>query len=123
METLSLSMFPKPARAPQTEPSLFSCTPRPLWQSSHVGGRRARGVGRRKEVAEAVLGQVPVFVVVEGLSRELAEEVGAVPEAAGATVPVRGTAGGRQGLRAAAAVHAAVGRMEESVVEQREDKM
>lgn len=65
---------------------------------------------------------MPVLVVVEGLSRELAEEVGPVPEAAGAMVPARGTAGGRQGLRAAAAAHAAVGRKEESGVGQRDDK-
>lgn len=73
----------------------------------HVGGGQAGGVGRGKEVAKAVLGQVAVLVVVEGLSRELAEEVGAVQEAAGAAVSLQGTVGGCQGLGAAAAAEAA----------------
>lgn len=55
-------------------------------ETLHVGGGQAGGVGRGKEVAEAILRQVPVLVVVEGLSRELAEEVWAVQEAAGAAV-------------------------------------
>lgn len=73
----------------------------------HIGGGQAGGVGRGKEVAEAVLGQVAVLVVVEGLSRELAEEVGAVQEAAGAVVSLQGTVGGCQGLGATAAAKAA----------------
>lgn len=48
-----------------------------------------------------------VLVVVEGLSRELAEEVGAVQEAVGAAVSLQGTVGGCQGLGAAAAAEAA----------------
>lgn len=73
----------------------------------HVGGGQAGGVGRGEEVAEAVFGQVAVLVVVEGLSRELAEEVGAVQEATGAAVSLQGTVGGCQGLGAAAAAEAA----------------
>lgn len=42
-----------------------------------------------------------------------------MPEATGAMVSIQGTVKGRQGLRAAAAVHAAVDRMEKSVFEQR----
>lgn len=53
---------------------------------------------------------MPVFIIVEGLSRKLAEEAGTVPE--GAMVPVQGAVGGHQGLRAAAAAHAAVDRMQ-----------
>lgn len=63
---------------------------------------------------------MPVFIIVEGLSRKLAEEVGTVPEATGAMVSIQGAVRGRQGLRAAAAAaRAAVDRMEKSVFEQR----
>lgn len=73
----------------------------------HIGGGQAGGIGWGKEVAEALLGQVPVFVVVEGLSWELAEEVGTVPEAAGATVLIQRPVGGCQRLCAAAAANTA----------------
>lgn len=50
-----------------------------------------------------------VLVVVEGLTRQLAEEVAAVQGAAGAVVPLQGAARRREGLRAAAAAEAAKG--------------
>lgn len=50
-----------------------------------------------------------VFVVVEGLSRQLAEEVGTVPEAAGVAASTQGTMGGCQRLCAAAAVYTTAG--------------
>lgn len=50
---------------------------------------------------------MPVFVVVESLSWKLAEEIGAVPEADSATVPIQGTQGGHQRLCAAAAANTA----------------
>lgn len=50
-----------------------------------------------------------VLVVVEGLTRQLAEEVAAVQGAAGAVVPLQGAARRREGLRAAAAAEAAEG--------------
>lgn len=116
-------MFLKPASVPQPEPSLLSYTPCYLWlhhwQSSHIGGRQARGIRRCEEVTEAILWQVPVFIIVEGLSWKLAEEVGTVPEATGAMSSIQGTVRGRQGLRAAAAAHAAVDTMDKSVFEQR----
>lgn len=68
-----------------------------------MGGGQARRVGRGEEVAEALLGEVAVLVVVEGLTRQLAEEVAAVQRAAGAVVPLQGAARRREGLRAAAA--------------------
>ncbi|KAG7241879.1 hypothetical protein INR49_024849 [Caranx melampygus] len=42
----------------------------------HIRGGQAGGVWRGEEVAEALLGQMPVLVVVECLSRQLAEEAG-----------------------------------------------
>lgn len=50
-----------------------------------------------------------VLVVVEGLTRQLAEEVAAVQGAAGTVVPLQGAARRREGLRAAAAAEAAKG--------------
>lgn len=78
-------------------------------ERSDVGGGQARPVGRGEEVAEALLGEVAVLVVVEGLTRQLAEEVAAVQGAAGAVVPLQGAARRREGLRAAAAAEAAEG--------------
>lgn len=78
-----------------------------FWAASlvrlHIRGGQAGGVWRGEEVAEALLGQMPVLVVVEGLSRQLAEEVGMVPGAAGAAASTQGTMGGCQRLCAAAA--------------------
>lgn len=73
----------------------------------HIGGGQAGGVGWGEEVTEALLGQVPVLVVVEGLSWELAEEVGAVPGAACPAASIQGTMGRRQRLCAAAAAYTA----------------
>lgn len=56
------------------------------------------------EVTEALLGQVSVLVVVEGLSRQLREEVGTIPRAASALA--QRAAGGCQRLCAAGAAHA-----------------
>lgn len=80
-----------------------------FWAASlvrlHVRGGQAGGIWRGEEVAEALLWQVPVLVVVEGLSRQLAEEVGMVPGAAGATASTQGTMRGCQRLSAAAAAY------------------
>lgn len=89
------------------------------WQSSHFGGRQALGIRRGEEIAEAILWQVPVFIIVEGLSWKLAEEAGTVPEATGAMVSIQRTVRGRQGLRAAAAAHSAADRMKKSIFEQK----
>lgn len=78
----------------------------------HVGGGQAWGVGRGEEVTEALLGQLPVLVIIEGLSWKLAEEVRTVPETAGAAVSIQGAKGGCQGLCAAAAANTAVGKRE-----------
>lgn len=78
-------------------------------ERSDVGGGQAGGVGGGEEVAEALLGQVAVLVVVEGLTRQLAEEVAAVQGDAGAVVLLQGAARRREGLRAAAAAETAEG--------------
>ena len=92
---LSASFFFSPSLGPH------------LWSLArlHIGGGKAGGVRRGEEVAEALLGQVSVLVVVEGLSWQLAEEVGTVPGAAGAAASAQRTMGGRQRLRAAAAAY------------------
>lgn len=88
----------------------FIFSPPPVFEErSDVGGGQARPVGRGEEVAEALLGEMAVLVVVEGLARQLAEEVAAVQGAAGAVVPLQGAARRREGLRAAAAAEAAEG--------------
>lgn len=82
---------------------------KPLFYASlvklHI--RRGRGGGVRwgVEVTEALLGQVSVLVVVEGLTWQLAEEVGPEPGAACGTALIWGTVGGCQRLCAAATVY------------------
>lgn len=82
---------------------------KPLFYASlvklHI--RRGRGGGVRwgVEVTEALLGQVSVLVVVEGLTWQLAEEVGPEPGAACGMALIWGTVGGCQRLRAAATVY------------------
>lgn len=99
--------FYPPRPPPRKRPCLVSgCV---FGEGSDVGGGQAGRVGRGEEVAEAPLRQVAVFVIVEGLTRQLAEEVAAVQGAAGAVVPLQGAARRREGLRAAAAVEAAKG--------------
>lgn len=50
-----------------------------------------------------------VLVVVEGLARQLAEEVGSTSGAAGSGVLTQRAGGGHEGLRAAGAAHTTAG--------------
>lgn len=72
--------------------------------SSDVGGGQAGGIRSGEEVAEALLGQVAILVVVEGLTRQLAKEVAAVQ-----LVPLQGAARRHQGFCAAAAAETTEG--------------
>lgn len=58
-----------------------------------------------------------VLVVVEGLSGELAEEVGAVPGGAAAAAPTQGAVGGCERLRAAAAAYTTGEQTDESALQ------
>lgn len=104
-------MLLKPYTPPSTCPVRFFFFPPflglHLWSLArlHIGGGQAGGVRWGEKVAEALLGQVSILVVVEGLPWQLAEEVGTVPGAAGAAASAQGTMGGRQRLCAAAAAY------------------
>lgn len=106
----------KPELSPLFLPSLFSSAT--SLAKLHIGGIQAGGISWCEEVTEAVLGEVPVFVVVEGLSWKLAEEVGTVPEAAGADVLIQRSTGSRQRLCAAAAANAARNRTNKDSLQQ-----
>lgn len=84
-------------------------TPSVLWAAPcvrlHIGRGQAGGVGWGEEVTEALLGQVSILIVVEGLSWQLAEEVGTVHGTNSYTASAQGPLGGCQRLCAAAAAY------------------
>lgn len=90
-------------KLPTFKPFAFS------WATSlvrlHIRRGQTGGFWWGEEIAEALLGQVSVLIVVEGLSWQLAEKVGTVSGAASATAPTQRTMRGCERLCAAAAAY------------------